>query len=176
VGLNVTTAQTTGGSGSDTLISVENLTGSNYGDTLTGNGSNNNLNGGSGADVITGGAGNDTLLGGSAQDTLTGGTGNDFFKFNAPSESGITSTTWDVITDFVSGQDKVDFSAIDANSSTTAADAFTGFISSTASFTVGGQLKFVGGVLYGNTDSDATAEFAVQLVGVSSLTISDIGA
>ena len=55
-----TTAQVTGGSGSDTLLNIENLTGSAYGDTLSGNASANTLNGGTGADTMTGGSGNDT--------------------------------------------------------------------------------------------------------------------
>jgi Ca2+-binding RTX toxin-like protein len=50
VRLNTTATQITGGSGSDALRNIENLTGSNYGDTLTGNGSSNVLTGGAGAD------------------------------------------------------------------------------------------------------------------------------
>jgi Ca2+-binding RTX toxin-like protein len=60
VSLASTTAQTTGGSGTDTLYSVENLTGSNYNDSLTGNVGRNVLNGGAGADTMTGGDGNDS--------------------------------------------------------------------------------------------------------------------
>ena len=84
----------------DTLISIENLTGSGFNDTLEGDGANNVLNGGAGTDTVsyehagaavavslattaaqnTGGAGTDTLSGfenltGSAfDDTLTGST------------------------------------------------------------------------------------------------------
>ncbi|MFC3440403.1 M10 family metallopeptidase C-terminal domain-containing protein [Sphingobium rhizovicinum] len=59
VSLAIAGAQATGGSGSDTLISIENLTGSSYNDTLTGNSGANTLNGGEGADVLAGGTGND---------------------------------------------------------------------------------------------------------------------
>jgi Ca2+-binding RTX toxin-like protein len=59
VNLSLTTAQATGGSGSDTILNIENLTGSNYNDTLIGNSANNTLNGGTGADIMMGGAGND---------------------------------------------------------------------------------------------------------------------
>ena len=57
VSLAVTTAQATGGSGTETLAGFENLTGSAYNDTLTG---------AAGANVLTGGAGNDTYV---VQDT-----------------------------------------------------------------------------------------------------------
>ncbi len=52
-----------GGADGDSFISVENLSGSGYGDVLKGNGLANLLIGQGGNDVITAGAGNDTLLG-----------------------------------------------------------------------------------------------------------------
>ncbi|PMZ83716.1 MULTISPECIES: nidogen-like domain-containing protein, partial [unclassified Pseudomonas] len=64
--LGLTTVQATGGSGSDTLLNFENLTGSNYHDKLTGNAL---------ANTLTGGAGNDLLIGGTGLDKLYGGTG-----------------------------------------------------------------------------------------------------
>jgi len=70
VSLAVATAQATGGSGSDTLLNIENLTGSAYNDKLTGNAAANGL---------TGGAGNDTLDGGAGADALVGGLGNDIY-------------------------------------------------------------------------------------------------
>jgi Ca2+-binding RTX toxin-like protein len=60
--LGITTAQATGGSGSDTLLGIENLSGSAYNDRLTGNGGANVLNGGSGNDTMEGGAGNDLYV------------------------------------------------------------------------------------------------------------------
>lgn len=76
VSLAVAGAQATGGSASDTLISIENLIGSNFGDTLTGSTAANRLNGGLGSDVLTGGLGNDvfvfnTALGANNIDTIT---------------------------------------------------------------------------------------------------------
>ncbi|NOU09795.1 MAG: calcium-binding protein, partial [Nitrospira sp.] len=78
VNLNLTGAQNTGGAGSDTLVSIENLTGTtSYNDTLTGNGANNVLSGENGNDTLNGGSGNDTLHGGGNNDQLFGGNGND---------------------------------------------------------------------------------------------------
>ncbi len=68
------TPQDTGGGGSDTLDSIENLTGSAYDDTLTGG---YLVNGVFGDDKLSGGAGNDTLIGSAGNDTLDGGAGTD---------------------------------------------------------------------------------------------------
>jgi Ca2+-binding RTX toxin-like protein len=61
----------------DVLSSIENLVGSGFDDTLTGNASANNLAGGAGNDALFGGAGNDSLFGGLGDDVLSGGTGSD---------------------------------------------------------------------------------------------------
>ncbi|CAN7620927.1 calcium-binding protein [Rhizobium sp. LjRoot258] len=61
----------------DTLISIENLTGSAFGDYVGGNAVANILRGGDGADGLDGAAGNDTLIGGSGDDWFNGGAGND---------------------------------------------------------------------------------------------------
>ncbi|TDV99031.1 hemolysin type calcium-binding protein, partial [Halomonas alkaliantarctica] len=63
------------------------------------------------ADVIEGGAGNDMITGGAGADTLTGGAGADTFSF-AVTDSGVTAGTIDVITDFVAGTDKLQFTGI----------------------------------------------------------------
>ncbi|WP_085723023.1 calcium-binding protein [Pseudomonas sp. R37(2017)] len=84
--LAVTTAQATGGSGSDTLLAFENLTGSNFNDTLTGNTAANTLSGGAGNDVLNGGAGNDTLDGGAGNDTMVGSDGSDIYIVNSVSD------------------------------------------------------------------------------------------
>jgi ELWxxDGT repeat protein len=155
VNLGNTSAQATVGSGNDKFVSIENLTGSPYNDSLTGNGLANVLSGGLGKDV------------------LKGNGGNDIFDFNALAEMGVTAATGDIILDFNSG-DKIDLSTLDANSATVVNDAFTGLIGSAANFSAAGQLKFSGGVLYGNIDADGAAEFAVVLNGVASFSLTDL--
>jgi Ca2+-binding RTX toxin-like protein len=76
-----TGATAAGGAGNDTLISIENITGSNFDDTLTGDDSANVLAGGGGNDTLDGGAGGDTLLGGAGDDTLDGGDGIDTLTY-----------------------------------------------------------------------------------------------
>jgi Ca2+-binding RTX toxin-like protein len=93
VNLDITTAQAVGGGqGSDTLASVENLTGSSYGDTLTGNSGANILTGGAGADTLAGGAGNDTFnMAGNltSADTIDGGTGTDTLNLDGDYSAGV---------------------------------------------------------------------------------------
>jgi Ca2+-binding RTX toxin-like protein len=171
VNLGNTGNQVTGGSGTDQLISIEHLIGSNFNDTLTGNSAGNVLSAGNGNDTLNGGAGNDRLTGGLGKDVLVGGAGKDVFDFNSLAEMGLTTATRDIIRDFTRGQDKIDLSTFDANTATSTNDAFTSIIGSNAAFTAAGQLKLLDGVLYGNTDADSTAEFSIQLVGVTSLNL-----
>ena len=77
VSLAVTSPQDTGGAGIDTLVSIENLTGSAHNDILTGNAGANVLSGGTGDDILIGGAGADALHGGAGDDILIGGAGAD---------------------------------------------------------------------------------------------------
>jgi Ca2+-binding RTX toxin-like protein len=83
VDLGNTAAQDTGGAGIDTLLSVENVTGSAFGDTLTGTGGVNVLDGGAGNDTLNGRGGADILIGGAGNDVMNGGNGNDTFRFAA---------------------------------------------------------------------------------------------
>ena len=61
-------AQNTGGAGIDTLISLDNITGSAFNDVLCGNANANTIIGGSGNDVIEGRGGNDRIDGGAGAD------------------------------------------------------------------------------------------------------------
>lgn len=86
VSLLVSAAQNTVGAGFDTLVSIENLWGSEFADNLTGSQSANVLVGGAGSDALYGLADNDTLEGGAGADTLVGGLGNDTFILSDPDD------------------------------------------------------------------------------------------
>ena len=58
-------------------------------------------------------------------------------------------------------------SALDADLITTGDGAFPGFVSAGTVFDAPGQLRFEGGVLYGNLDADPASEFAIALPGVA---------
>ncbi|MBV7569636.1 calcium-binding protein [Pseudomonas sp. PDM27] len=174
VNLALTTAQATGGSGSDTLLAFENLTGSNFNDTLTGNAAANTLNGGVGNDVLNGGAGNDLLTGGAGVDQLNGNLGADRFDFDALSEMGLGALR-DVIGDFKTSEgDKIDLSTLDANVATAVNDAFSFIGANAFSSNATGQVRFAGGILFGSTDADTAAEFEISLIGVATLASADI--
>jgi Ca2+-binding RTX toxin-like protein len=69
VTVNLATNQFTGGDAQgDRLIGIERVVGSNFGDTITGDGLANILYGLDGADTLQGGLGNDSLLGGKGAD------------------------------------------------------------------------------------------------------------
>lgn len=133
VGVTVDLAAGTasGGDGTgDTLVSIENVDGSNFEDTLIGDTGTNSLNGAGGDDVLIGGGGNDMLVdyfgsnvmdGGAGDDllnvsgynadVLTGGTGADTFSFVVDGFVAVPGgppyvTT---ITDFEIGIDSIEF-------------------------------------------------------------------
>lgn len=91
-----------GGQGSDTLVSIEDLWGSQFSDTLTGNSGNNRIVGQAGndkiyltdggTDVTDGGIGNDSFYFDAAfkgVDTVTGGTGLDTLYLNGDYSVGV---------------------------------------------------------------------------------------
>lgn len=70
-------AGTADGHGHDNLNSIENIIGTAYADTITGDASSNHLWGGEGDDLLSGGAGNDVLEAFYGFNTLNGGDGDD---------------------------------------------------------------------------------------------------
>jgi Ca2+-binding RTX toxin-like protein len=61
----------------DRLSGIENLIGSDFADSLTGDAAANELFGGGGNDILVGGGGDDRLRGGEGADALSGGAGSD---------------------------------------------------------------------------------------------------
>ncbi len=103
VDLAITGPQDIGPPGTDTLINIENVSGSNFAsDTILGNEEDNVLSSLAFDDVLDGRGGNDTLDGGEGNDTVSGGAGDDT----------IISDALDVIDGGENGEggDTVDFS------------------------------------------------------------------
>jgi Ca2+-binding RTX toxin-like protein len=134
VSLSIAGPQSTGGSGIDTLISIENITGSNFDDTLQGDAGNNVLNGGLGSDFVsyssaagsvtidlggiaTGAAGFDTLIsienaiGSNFADTIIGNNSNNIIASGDGNDYIVASLGSDVI-DGGLGTDTVSYSTL----------------------------------------------------------------
>ena len=136
---------------------------------MTGNAIGTSLFGRDGNDVLVGGGGIDWLDGGGGTDLLTGGGGRDTFVFTSIADSTGHARRSDgrkllpdLITDFVSGQDRIDLSSVDAVSGTPARDAFT-FIGGAAFSGQAGQLRFEaregGLMILADVDGNGLADF-----------------
>lgn len=154
--------------------------GNTLNNAINGNSGANLLRGLAGNDNLDGNAGTDTLVGGGGQDVLTGGAGADLFKFLALSGSSVDSglgTARDRITDFTSGQDRIDLTAWFRT------DTFT-FLG-TAPFIAGkgGQVRIT--VLDGKTvlqadvdlaskSADGVADAEIELSNTSAINAADL--
>jgi Ca2+-binding RTX toxin-like protein len=193
VTVNLTTGSALGGGGSDTLIGIESLIGSAFGDTLIGSATANVLNGGAGADTLTGGAGADAFVLGvrDAIDTITDFvSGSDKVRI---SMSGIAVGNGNAVVDsaqsvagpggFATSAELVIVSGNAASLSTTDASAAIGFASS--NYLAGDRRLFVvdNGVDTGiyhftsSATSSTVSPFELQLiatlVGVNATTLAD---
>ena len=152
----------------DNINNIQNIISGSGNDSIIGDTMVNNINGG---------GGNDTINGGGGADRLTGSTDADVFVYTLTSDSGVGAGR-DVIADFVSGEDKLDFSAMDANTATAlpANEAFT-FIG-TGTFTAAAQIRYQlidtdangsldSTLVRGNVNEVLTTDFEVLLQGVT---------
>jgi Ca2+-binding RTX toxin-like protein len=172
----------------DTLVSIENITGSKYDDYIAGNNADNVLLGGKGKDKLIGSGGNDTLdggigddilNGGGGRDTMTGGGDADIFEFTAITQSAVGAQR-DKIMDFTVNSaagnayvDRIDLSAIDAAAGLAGNQAFS-FVGS-AAFSGEGQIRAIqfgaNTIIEVNTTGLAGAEMEVHVSGFTASTL-----
>ncbi len=152
----------------DNINSIQNIISGSGNDSILGDTLVNSINGG---------GGNDSINAGGGADRLTGSTGADVFAYALLTDSGVGAGR-DIIADFVSGTDKLDFSAMDADTATVlpANEAFT-FIG-TAGFTAAAQIRYQlidtdangsldSTLVRGNVNASLGADFEVLLQGVT---------
>jgi Ca2+-binding RTX toxin-like protein len=172
----------------DVAVSTIDFEGSEQFTITTGDG-NDNLTTGDGADVLRSGEGNDVLKGSGGDDELSGGRGNDrlfsglgadhlaggkhadVFIFRASEEAGI-GKQHDVIEDFVSGVDRINLSAIDANANRNGDQSFD-FIGNNDFSSKAGELHLKNGVVSGDVDGDGRADFAIDVADLNRMTQAD---
>lgn len=169
-----------GGTGNDHLYGGngnDDLRGGDGNDVLSGDDGNDVLYGGAGNDILYGGAGNDILESGTGIDTLFGGAGADQFRFRGTDfVNGVKDVK--TIMDFNYGEgDRINLALVDANTKTTADDAFK-FIGTDSFHKVAGELRYevVGGSahIYGDVNGDGVADFQIVLNGTTALTGNEI--
>jgi Ca2+-binding RTX toxin-like protein len=102
VTVSLSSGKSSGGAGSDTLLAIENVSGSSFADTIIGGVDANVLSGEDGNDIISAGSGNDTVIGGAGKDVLSGEAGTDRFVYSALTDSLLAN--FDLITDYVTGE------------------------------------------------------------------------
>lgn len=163
-----------GGGGNDRVLGDAGndlLFGDNGNDSLFGGTGNDQLWGGNGVDLLQGdagndrldgGTGNDRLYGGAGADRLEGGSGADVFVYASVLDSAPGGGNRDQIVDFTRGVDKIDLSAIDANTALGGDQAFA-YIGNAAFSGTAGQLRYVGGIVSGDINGDGIADFQIQL-------------
>ena len=139
----------------DKYVSIEDLIGSDFADTLVGDSGGNNLFGGAGNDKLVGGAGNDSLEGGAGADILQGGEGTDSASY-AYSESGVTAN---LATGGTEGDAMGDtYTGIEILTGTNFEDILTGDKYNNRIYAGGGDDLISGGLgddkLFGNGGSD----------------------
>lgn len=158
----------TSGQGNFLIRNFENAVGGRGNDTLAGDSGNN---------ILKGGAGNDRIEGGLGADKLYGGSGADTFFFRSVKDSTVAASGRDKIHDFSKSQkDKLDLSAIDANTKAGGNQAFD-FIGTKKFSKTAEELRYEkkngDTYVYGDVNGDGKADFAIVLDPSLSLSKSD---
>lgn len=146
-----------GGAGNDTIYGAEGADTIYLGlgnDSADGGAGNDMIYGGTGANRIHGGLGDDTIVAGTGRDVMTGGDGADVFIFSSADHVGIGAGR-DMITDFETGIDRIDLSAMGTHFN--GEDGLLG----------GGQKSFYyfapTGLLIGDRNGDGIPDWVLEL-------------
>lgn len=135
-------------------------------DELLGGDGNDSLSGGASNDSLDGGSGQDRLSGDSGGDSLRGGEGRDRFIFSELTAFVGGEPDYSAILDFTRTEDKIDLSAIDANTKAVGNQAFI-FIGANEFGGVAGQLRLstyhLSPMLLGDVNGDAAPDLWISM-------------
>ena len=166
--------QLLGGAGQDQLLGAagnDRLVGEAGNDRLLGAGGNDTLLGGAGNDRLFGGGGRDMLTGGRGVDTMSGNAGADIFVFD-DQDTGLKAGRRDVITDF-GGADIINLRRMDADRSIAGDQSFEFSGTSAAAHGVWYSVRQGNATVWGDTNGDGKADFAITLNDVTRLFAGD---
>jgi Ca2+-binding RTX toxin-like protein len=155
----------------------------NFGkDTITGGAGADLIHGGVDNDIVKAGAGDDKIWGDTGRDSLYGALGRDTFIFRGPFDTGVTAQTADIVRDFSSPNDSIDYlvAGTDANYIEGATTVGIGYdaaklaaIELLQGFDGTKKYAFVTagahGYLFGDLNGDLAIEFSVILRGLNNL-------
>lgn len=164
VSVTLTRSGQTTAMGRDSILNVENVVGSAGADTITGDRFANILLGSAGDDALSGSGGSDVLDGGLGRDRLTGGQGTDTFLFRNAADSPLSGA--DIITDFRTGQDKIDLMDL--------SDSQLAFGKGPAAFGIWLEGTNRSSQLFADADGDGVADLAIQFSGNLRLSEGDL--
>lgn len=156
-------------------------------DTLTGGAASQLINGGAGDDIITaGGVAGEVIIGGAGADDIDLGANAvvQSVVVNA-GETGLTLATIDQVANFVSASDTLDFNLVAGSATNFVFDGSAGgyldaLTNANTAFAADSALRYaaisdtVNTWVFVNNDSDADADFAVELTGVTAVAFGDI--
>lgn len=171
-----------------TYENVEAFIGGRFSDNLRGDAGQDSLHGSGGWDRLYGRAGDDTLNGGTGGDAIYGNRGADVmtggpdagrpdrYIYFGTDDTGVGAGQRDIITDFVSGEDRIEISRIDADVTTGRNQAFD-FIGAARLSGTAGELgyRMEGGttIVQADFDGDGQADFEIELTGNITLSEDD---
>ncbi|MBT3551575.1 MAG: calcium-binding protein, partial [Rhodospirillaceae bacterium] len=167
IDLSTNTITNDGYGNADTVSGIENIEGSELGDSLNGDTGVNFLFGLEGDDTLIGGGGGDTFEGEGGADTMTGGAGVDRFIYESSFDSGTGAGNFDTITNFnANAEDIFDISAFaqgtfayigDYTTGNEGTAAFSGGTNTSARFNSTTKLLEI------DADGDAVKDMEIQL-------------
>ncbi len=159
----------------DTLSGIENVVGTNFADTMTGNRDNNTLEGRDGNDTLDGGKGSDILNGGDGTDTARFTAKGSIFEFNRveaslqdgeatifrTTRSGLNTATTSETDSLISIENLTGTAGSDKLTGNAAVNTLDGGAGNDTLAGLGGADKLIGG------EGKDTADYTVSAVGVT---------